>query len=167
MSDNLPLTLFISKREELLTDLAAKIEAYEKQTKNDPSIVDSYKTRRVTEYRQKVEAEYNPKLKANEDAFVESLRKAHENIERQFDADVKLDPIDEAREPSRFQGRELRESNLLRRLDFFPTAADFEAEYRRAVKSSDRQALNLYESLRNGILTRPKPNIRDTKCNKD
>lgn len=156
MSDDLPISIFVSKREELLFDMAAKIEAYEKTIENDKSIVSSFKPRRVSEYRQKIEAEFNPKLKANEEAFVESLRRSHENLEKSFDADIYLDSIDEAREPSRFQGRELRESNLLRRLDFLPTAADFEAEYNRAVKSSDRQALSLYETLKTGIIAKYK-----------
>ncbi|MDQ1276905.1 MAG: hypothetical protein QG641_3027 [Candidatus Poribacteria bacterium] len=145
---------FISERENLLFDMSAKIEAYEKTVKSDKSVVESFKPRRIMEYRQKLEAEYNPRLESNEKNFVESLRRSHENIERQFDADVKLDPVDEAREPSRFQGRELRESNLLRKLDFLPSADDFIMEYNRALKSNDLQALSVYESLRNGIIKR-------------
>lgn len=145
---------FVNERESLLTDMAGKLEAYEKQIKSDKSIVESFKQGRILDYRKKIEVEYNPKLQANEQAFSESLRKAHENVERQFDADVHLDPVDDAREPSRFQGRELRESNLLRKLDFIPGADDFILEYNRAVKSGDRQALALYESLKTGIIAK-------------
>jgi len=145
----------LKQRESILTELGQRVHEYEKKIRSDPAIKDEFKVKKINEFRTSVENEYRAKLSENEKSFVELANKGREQIGRDFDLDVHLQELS-FDQPTHQQARYQYQSNILKTLDYLPTAQDFMEFYSKAAKSNDQVALNLLESLRNGIISKYK-----------
>ena len=116
---------YVDEREKILMEMAGKISDYETKINDDHTLKDAYKPQKIAEYKAEIEESYRTRLEANERSFTQAMEKAASNVEVASNPDLPND-LPSYTSPDEKMARQLRESNLLRKLDYLD-ADDFRA----------------------------------------